>query len=581
MPQSTEQFSGIFICYRREDSGGHAGRLYDRLVAHFGDEQTFMDLDRIEPGEDFVHVIERAVGSCEILLAVIGRSWLKSLDEMGRRRLDNPNDFVSVEIVAAFARDVRVIPVLVQGAQMPRAQDLPEALRPLSRRQAFDLSDQRWRQDVDRLVSTLDRILDRQREARRIAAEEEAERQRRETEARQRAEAEARQQAEMEAEARRRTEEIERRRRAAAETERRRLEAEASERLRREAEERERRAAEQAASAVIEIPEPAIESTSAHVIPAAKTLPAPVPSFDEDTEVTPAATRKPMSTSELTALFGIILCTVVFVVVFFFPSWRADETQLDANRNATPLETPQAEQSEATPTPTGTPLPPPGMVYVPGGEFMMGSNDGDMFEKPAHTVTVRPFFIDRYEVTNEEYAGFVKETGHKPPQMWTSGTYLNGTERRPVTGVTWYDANAYCMKVAGRRLPAEEEWEFAARGSRKEFRYPWGEKWRGGLANANAASSGLTDVGKYKGASPYGAFDMIGNAWEWTGSKLTPYPGGSLGVSVSDDLMVIRGGSFESKPEQATATYRGAWRASAARDYSKTGFRCAKGVGED
>jgi hypothetical protein len=162
VPQSAEQFSGIFICYRREDSGGHAGRLYDRLVAHFGDEQIFMDLDRIEPGEDFVQVIERAIGSCKILLALIGRSWLTSRDETGRR-LDNPNDFVRVEIASAFARDVRVIPVLVQGAQMPRAQDLPEVLRPLSRRHAFELSDLRWNQDVENFIGTLENILKRRR----------------------------------------------------------------------------------------------------------------------------------------------------------------------------------------------------------------------------------------------------------------------------------------------------------------------------------------------------------------------------------------------------------------------------------
>lgn len=308
MPQSANQFSGIFICYRRDDSAGHAGRLYDRLAAHFGEEQIFMDLDQIEPGEDFVHVIEGAVGSCEILLAVVGRSWLKSTDETGQRRLDNPNDFVGVEIASAFARDVRVIPVLVQGAQMPRAQDLPEALLPLSRRQAFDLSDQRWRQDVDRLVATLERILDRQREARRVAAEEEAERLRRDTEARQKAVSEARRQAE----------ERERLEQAAAEAERRRREAEDSERLSRETEERERRAAEKAAAAVIS--ESAEAAAPMRLLSLRKLLHFITPAASSGEEQFAHLVEMPpeMSRSERVALIGIIICVVAFIVLWVF-----------------------------------------------------------------------------------------------------------------------------------------------------------------------------------------------------------------------------------------------------------------------
>src|ERR1043165_6570585 len=161
MPQTAEQFSGIFISYRREDCAGHAGRLFDRLSAHFGNDQVFMDIDHIEPGEDFARVIEEAVGSCEILIALMGRSWLMSRDETGRR-LDNPNDFVRLEIAATLARGVRVIPLLVQGAQMPRAQDLPEDLLPLSRRNVLELSDARWKYDVDQLIGTLEKVLARQ-----------------------------------------------------------------------------------------------------------------------------------------------------------------------------------------------------------------------------------------------------------------------------------------------------------------------------------------------------------------------------------------------------------------------------------
>src|SRR5205085_8407252 len=108
----------IFISYRRDDSAGHAGRLFDRLNEHFGHERLFMDVDHIEPGEDFVQVIEAAVASSAVLLAIIGRHWLTTGDATARR-LDNPNDFIRLEIATALARNIRVIPVLVQDASMP------------------------------------------------------------------------------------------------------------------------------------------------------------------------------------------------------------------------------------------------------------------------------------------------------------------------------------------------------------------------------------------------------------------------------------------------------------------------------
>jgi len=114
-----------------------------------------MDVDSIGPGEDFINVIETAVGKCEILIAVIGRDWLTITDETGKRRLDNPEDFNRVEIAAALNRNIRVIPVLVQDAEMPRRDQLPEALAGLSRRNAIELSDARWKYDVDRLIKVI------------------------------------------------------------------------------------------------------------------------------------------------------------------------------------------------------------------------------------------------------------------------------------------------------------------------------------------------------------------------------------------------------------------------------------------
>src|ERR1044071_4431516 len=158
-PSSNHPFSGIFVSYRRDDAAGHAGRLVDRLVEHFGQDRIFMDIDAIEPGEDFVTKIENAVGSCDILIAVIGRNW-NSATSSGR--LDNPNDFVRLEIATALRRDIRVIPVLVQRASMPKPEDLPDDLDMFARRNAIELSDLRWQSDVDQLISVMEGVLAKQ-----------------------------------------------------------------------------------------------------------------------------------------------------------------------------------------------------------------------------------------------------------------------------------------------------------------------------------------------------------------------------------------------------------------------------------
>ena len=149
----------IFMSYRREDTAYPAGWLYDRLADHFGSDQVFKDVDSIESGDVFVEVITRAVEACDVLLAVIGQEWLTVTDAHGQRRLDNPNDFVRLEIEAALTRNVRVIPILVDGASMPRADELPDSLARLERRQALELSPARFAFDTGRLLKVLDRTL--------------------------------------------------------------------------------------------------------------------------------------------------------------------------------------------------------------------------------------------------------------------------------------------------------------------------------------------------------------------------------------------------------------------------------------
>lgn len=145
----------IFISYRRTDSAGYAGRLYDHLSQHLGKNALFMDIDNIPPGEDFIKVIEEGIGACDMVLVLIGSQWATAADSQGRRRLDDPNDFVRLEIATALKRNIRVIPVLVNDASMPGPNILPEDLKPLARRNAVELSNERFQYDVERLVRAL------------------------------------------------------------------------------------------------------------------------------------------------------------------------------------------------------------------------------------------------------------------------------------------------------------------------------------------------------------------------------------------------------------------------------------------
>ena len=146
----------IFISYRREDSAGYAGRLSDALESRFGAGRVFRDVDDINPGEDFVQRLETALANCAVLLAVIGRKWTTAADSRHQRRLDDPQDYVRVEIATALQRDLRVVPVLVDGAAMPSPADLPDSLAALSRRQGVTLADGSWSDDVARLCRAIE-----------------------------------------------------------------------------------------------------------------------------------------------------------------------------------------------------------------------------------------------------------------------------------------------------------------------------------------------------------------------------------------------------------------------------------------
>jgi TonB family protein len=148
----------IFVSYRRNDSQGEAGRLFDDLVTQFGEQKVFMDVAGIEAGRDFRKAIEESIANCGVLLVIIGPSWLAAKNEAGIRRLDDPADFVREEVAAALRRDIPVIPVLVRGAVMPRVEQLPEMLADLAYRNCVELTHARWRSDVQLLLDPLRRL---------------------------------------------------------------------------------------------------------------------------------------------------------------------------------------------------------------------------------------------------------------------------------------------------------------------------------------------------------------------------------------------------------------------------------------
>ena len=186
------------------------------------------------------------------------------------------------------------------------------------------------------------------------------------------------------------------------------------------------------------------------------------------------------------------------------------------------------------------------MVYVPGGKVTLGSPLA-FDENPARTVTLEPFFIAMQPVTTASYAKFVEETGHRAPKDWIGGRPLPGRDAHPVTWLSWSDAEAY-VRWAGRRLPTEDEWEFAARGS-DQREYPWGNEFSPERCNCRVSGvGGTTAVGSHPGGvSPWGCHDMAGNVWEWTASW----------ADATHERRVVRGGSWGNGSMSCRACYRG------------------------
>lgn len=185
------------------------------------------------------------------------------------------------------------------------------------------------------------------------------------------------------------------------------------------------------------------------------------------------------------------------------------------------------------------------MVYIPAGEFTMGSNDWWPKCQPEHKRVLNAFFIDKFEITNKRYKRFIDATKRTPPANWINGKYPKGRADHPVVFVSWHDANDFCRRE-GKRLPAEAEWEKAARGTDKRI-FPWGDRFD--AKKGNMPQYGKNDtmpVGSFeKGKSPYGVYDMAGNVWEWTDDWFKPYHGNTHpDENYGEKYKVLRGGSW-------------------------------------
>lgn len=207
---------------------------------------------------------------------------------------------------------------------------------------------------------------------------------------------------------------------------------------------------------------------------------------------------------------------------------------------------------------------PQGMALVPEGEFIMGTNMGEQDEGPERKIYLKPFYIDTFETTNEQYRQFIKQTNHKEPANWMVYGYQEDKKEHPVVFVSFDDASVYC-KWQGKRLPTEEEWEKASRGTDGRT-YPWGNEFDPSKANTSLAGIvGTTKVNTYENdKSPYGLYNMIGNVWEWTNSNY------------DDKRKVVRGGSWGLSHRFARTFTRVGYKPETR--INNIGFRCAKDV---
>jgi formylglycine-generating enzyme required for sulfatase activity len=577
----------LFISYRRDDSAGYAGRVRDRLEGEFGQDLLFMDVDAIPLGMNFIKVLRDEVAKCDVLLAVIGPNWATLRDKEGNRRLDDQNDFVRIEVATALARDIPVIPILLDGAQIPKPEELPTDLEELAVRNGLNVRHTSFHSDMDRLIAGLRKPLGRPDLPPRESA----------------AAAKARTASGL------------------------------------------RRAAIAFGGGVVlagaifavvvlkkqpvSLPSPPSQSISVPL--QSQQLPSLVTPAPRKAEILPTPIPSPPATPQTPEVAQPAPKSIQRPVLPVLPPPQLSPPPPPEAQPAAPAALPSATPNHATLKTAVAPFAPlspsrehalqpgdsfkecdncPEMVVLPAGAFVMGSPEGERGrstdESPQHVVTIaRPFAAGKFEVTVDQFAAFVNETkydagakcttledgksGIKEGRSWRDPGYPQ-TGSHPAACVSWNDAKAYLSWLAKKigkdyRLLSEAEWEYAARatttrgsGSRYSFGEDDSEMCRYGNVADRTARQTVPGAGSWTvfpcsdgyayaapvgifAANAFGLFDVYGNVWEWTedcynGSYSGAPADGVAWTAGECDHRVIRGGMWGSSPASVRSARR-------------------------
>jgi formylglycine-generating enzyme required for sulfatase activity len=539
-----------------------------------------MDVDTIEPGQDFVEVIEEAVSSCDVLISLIGERWLDVRDGQGNRRLENPNDFVRLEIAAALKRKIRVIPVLLHGTSMPRQENLPDNLVPLSRRNALEIRHSSFNIDIGKLQAALEKYF--QSEASPHAKPVEPPDQ--DEKASPNLDVSITPSpnpvslgsvvnwtfsiANRSASPTKKITVIHKRKILSdgliltpGETQWISFQQNYS----KLGEHSESvfligSGVSQEVSASVDVIQPPELELSLE--PERETI-------EPDEKVNWIVRIKNIGLDDLNhvliyndrELFAdpFDLAVGERRVISFSKSYQQEgvtteridvsgmtkigervqfdqDAKIQVGSSSRKVSGDSASETQELlvlqkhyPMTIDSPIHLE-FARIPAGGFYMGSHedhDKDLYDRetPQHRVKLNEFFIGKTPVTNGQYNAFLEATGYQAPPDWSEAKYKGEMETHPVVNVSWYDAIAFCewlTEHTGKRfsLPSEAEWEKAARGVFAKL-YPWGNKWEQSLCNTQVSKiQGTTPVGHYspEGDSPYGCIDMAGNVWEWTRS---------------------------------------------------------------
>ncbi len=533
--------SKILISYRREDSADATGRIYDRRVQQFGRTAVFKDVDSIPLGINFRKHLDEQVGKCDVFLAVIGPDWMGIKAGEGKSRLDDPRDFVRIEIESALQRQIPVIPVLVRGATIPDPERLPSSLQELSDRNGIVVRhDPDFHRDMDRLIEHL-----------RVQIEEKLE------------------QVPF-PDAHHKTSDVSAR-------------------------------TKETHSEVKPLGQ---ERIDAAVPPSKANSPQRrVEQVEEEPFASTPASQKTTDQSQ-SYLFGVIGLIVVIggVAAFLFLQPKSSpvysppvvETKEERPAQVTPPPVPprpadptvvprkQEQPVEKRVAASQPSIPNPEMIQISPGSFRMGGTGKG--ETPIHNVQFsEPFAIARYETTFDQYDAFAQAAGRPLPKDdgWGRGA-------RPVINVTWDDAKAYTQWLSQQsgkryRLPTEAEWEYAARSGGQDQKWA-GTSGEGQLRDYAVYDAGRTEPVGSKKANGLGLYDMSGNVWEWVedcwhedynsapadGSAWLEANGGNCG------RRMLRGGSWNNVPDYLRVSHR--IRYTTGSRYFHIGFRLVQDI---